>query len=192
MTVTMQAPIENAKQLEEQNAKALNAAWWEGSTKQGEENPHFNFSVYEWTEVKIRDVQLGIDKKSYVASGTIEEPTVVQKGEKIIYDVVVDNKSNYESFQDVYVYDYLPSAVTSHPNQYAYYKEGEGDINNYKLIKDDGLIDYTLDKNKNTIRFKISQILSGENIHILIPVTVTTNEKEVIKNKAELTGFNNK
>ena len=192
MTVTMQAPIENAKQLEAQNAKALNAAWWEGSTKQGEENPHFNFSVYEWTEVKIRDVQLGIDKKSYVASGTIEEPTVVQKGEKIIYDVVVDNKSNYESFQDVYVYDYLPSAVISHPNQYAYYKEGEGDINNYKLIKDDGLIDYTLDKNKNTIRFKISQILSGENIHILIPVTVTTNEKEVIKNKAELTGFNNK
>lgn len=192
MTVRMQAPVKNAKQLEEQNAKALNAAWWEGSTKQGEENPHFNFSVYEWTEVKIRDVQLGIDKKSFVASGTEEVPAVVQKGDKIIYDVIVNNKSNYESFQDVYVYDYLPKSVTLSQNNLAYYKEGAGDINNYKLIKNDSLITHTFNKNENAVEFKINQILANEKIHILIPVTVTTNKKETIINNSELTKFNNK
>lgn len=192
MTVTMQAPVENAKALEEQNAKALNAAWWEGSTKQGEEEAHFNFSVYEWTEVKIRDVQLGIDKKSYVASGTIEQPAIVQKGDKIIYDVIVNNKSSYESFNNITVYDYLPNAVTSHPNYFAYYKEGEGDINNYSLIKESNFIEANYNKKNNSIKFKINQLLAGEVVHILIPVTVTTSEKEVIKNKAELVEFNDK
>ena len=191
ITVTMQAPTKNIKTLEEQNAKALNAAWWEGTTKQGDEEPHFNFSVYEWTEVRIRDIQLDIDKKSYVTSGTEEEPTKVQKGDKIIYDVEVNNKSNYESFSDVYVSDYFPEAVRIYPDYLAYYIEGEGNINNYKLVSEDNKIEFALDQNNNIIKFKINQLLAEEKIHILIPTTVTTSKREVIMNRAELSRFNN-
>lgn len=190
ITVTMQAPVENAKELEDINAKALNASWWEGTTKQGNEAPHFNFSVYEWTEVLIRDVQIGLDKKSYIESGTQEVPRTVQKGDKIIYDITVDNKSNFESFSEVYVYDYLPSAVTAHPDFLAYYKEGEGDLDNYKLMSEDGVIEFSSDDGYKSIEFKINQLLAGEVVHILIPVTVTTSQKEVIKNETRLIRFN--
>ena len=189
-TITMQAPAKNAKELEEQGAMAMNEAWWKGTTQQGNESSHFNYSVYEWTQVLIRDVQISLDKQSYKASGSEDNPAVVQKGEKIIYDVVVKNDSTYESFSDVYVYDEFSDAVLVHPDYLAYYKEGEGDVNNYKLLGEDGAIDVEFDDDYKKLKFNVKQLLAGEKIHILIPVTVTTNNKELITNQAKLEGFN--
>ena len=190
MTVTMKAPVENALELEKNHAKALNCAWWLGTTQQGGESPHLNFSVYEWTEVLIRDVQVSIDKKSHVESGSKSKPKTVQKGDKIIYDVIINNDSDYESFSDVYVTDMLPDSVKVHPDYFAYYKDGEGSIDNYKLMSEDGAIEYSSNDDYKTIDFKIKQLLAGDVVHILIPVTVTTNKEEVIENQAKLLGFN--
>jgi len=190
ITVTMKAPVENALELEKEHAKAMNCSWWLGTTQQGTEVPHLNFSVYEWTEVLIRDVQVSIDKQSHIESGTKANPKTVQKGDKIIYDIIVDNDSDYESFADVYVTDILPDSVIAHPDYLAYYKEGEGSIDDYKLMKEDGAIEYFSDDDFKTINFKIKQLLVGDTVHILIPVTVVTNEEETIENQAKLTGFN--
>ena len=189
ITFTMQAPVENAIELQDSGAKAKNVSWWKGTTQQGNEMAHFNYSVYEWTEVLLRDVQLGIDKQSYKESGTEEAPAKVQKGEKLIYDVIVKNESNYESFSDVIVTDEISDSVQVHPEYLAYYREGEGDIDNYKLLSEDGAISATVDN--NNIQFIIKQLLAGDSIHILIPVTVITSNDEVITNQARLDGFNN-
>ena len=191
ITMTMQAPVDNAKELEEAGATAKNASWWKGTTQQGNEAPHFSYSVYEWTQVLLHDVPISIDKKSSKVSGTEENPTMVQKGEKFIYDVVVKNDSTFESFSDVLVTDEVSEAVLVHPDYLAYYKAGEGSINEYRLLSEDGAIDVEFDNDNRKMNFNVKQLLAGEELHILIPVTVTTSNKELITNQAQLRGFNN-
>ena len=190
ITMTMQAPVDNAKELEEAGATAKNASWWKGTTQQGNEDPHFSYSVYEWTQVLLHDVPISIDKQSFKPSGTEADPAMVQKGEKIIYDVVVKNDSTFESYSDVLVTDEVSETVLVHPDYLAYYKAGEGSINEYRLLSEDGAIDVEFDNDNRKMNFNVKQLLAGEELHILIPVTVTTSNKETIINQARLEGFN--
>ena len=191
ITMTMQAPVDNAKELEAAGATAKNASWWKGTTQQGNEAPHFSYSVYEWTQVLLHDVPISLDKQSFKPTGTEADPAMVQKGEKIIYDVVVKNDSTFESFSDVLVTDEVSDSVLVHPDYLAYYKTGEGSINEYRLLSEDGAIDVEFDNDNRKMNFNVKQLLAGEELHILIPVTVTTSNKELITNQAQLRGFNN-
>ena len=187
--LTMQAPVENVKALEAKNAKALNAAWWSGITQQLSEPSHDNFTVFEWTEVGIKDVEIDIDKESYVPSGTKEKPAVVKNGDLLTYDIIVKNKGTWATINNVLVRDILPKEVSANLDDVAYYIEGEGSFENSTLVSDSGLVQMTADG--QTLDFRISQLLSGEVLHILIPTVVHATTSDDIENKASILEFNN-
>ena len=187
--LTMQAPVENVKALEAKNAKALNAAWWSGITQQLSEPSHDNFTVFEWTEVGIEDVDVDIDKESQVPSGTKEKPAVVKNGDLLTYDIIVKNNGTWAIINNVLVRDVLPKEVRANLEDVAYYIEGEGSFENKTLVSDSGLVQMTA--NGQTLDFRISQLLSGEVIHILIPTIVHATTADDIENKASILEFNN-
>ncbi len=188
--LNMQAPVDNAVYLEKENAKAMNVAWWGGTTSQlGVE--HYNFSVYEWNEVLLTVPQVGVEKQSHIESGTEDDPTNVIQGDVITYDILVTNKSTYEMLSDVNVSDVLPDGVIPIVSDLAYYIEGEGSLENSTLMSKTEFVKYT--QNGMNLSFTISQLLSGQVVHILIPVEVDpayTGTSDTIKNIAQLNGFN--
>ncbi len=188
--VTMQAPTENVEQLEHDNAKALNSAWWAGITKQGDEPEHLNFSVYENTAVVVGEAKANISKTSYVESGTSESPTIVHNGDKIIYDIKVTNSSTYESISNVKVVDNLPNSVSLIEEDLSYYFGGEGNVNNSIKVNSNNIVEYEIDNQK--ITFTISQINSQQEIHLLLPVKVMSKNQndDVIMNNASIVSFN--
>ncbi len=188
--VTMQAPTENVEQLENDRAKALNAAWWAGITKQGDEPEHLNFSVYENTAVVVGESKAEITKSSYVESGTSSAPTIIHNGDKIIYDVKVSNTSTYESITNVKVVDNLPEATALIEDDLSYYIDGIGDVNNSIKVTDNNVVSYNKDNQKLTLT--INQLNSQESMHLLIPVIVNSKKQsdDVIKNTAAIVEFN--
>ena len=190
VTLTMQAPVENIDELFESRAKAYNSAWWSGTTQQLDEPQHDNLSVYEWTEVLISKPTIAIDKASYVESGTNENPTKVQNGDIITYDLIINNKSLIESLSQVKFVDNLPANVIPDLESISYYYEGEGNIENSIPINSTSLIKMVASSNQ--LNFEISQLLSNQKIHVLIPTKVSAYRDEKITNTFQLIGMNGK
>lgn len=187
--INMTAPVENASILEEKGAKAMNSAWWSGTTQTTEET-HYNFSVYEWTEVLITEVPITLEKNSYIASGTEALPTVVLQGDKILYDILVINKSNYDTINNAIVIDNLPEGVTPIMSEIGYYIDGQGTVDKPILITDTSLV--TMEQDGTALKFEVTQVLSSQIVHIIIPVNVAEdiNNANLIINSAVLDGFN--
>ncbi len=186
-TITMQAPTRNVEELEKNNAYAYNAAWWSGTTKQGDEPAHFNLSVYEYTKVGITTPKLNIRKTAKVNKKDL--PTVKFK-ENLVYNLSVSNNNEHESFSKVIIEDDIPSNVTPNLDEISFYKEGIGNEDNSTLLKDSSLVKMTNSGSKLT--FEISQILAQEEIHILIPTTPKSLINTQVDNNFALKAFNNK
>ena len=186
----MQAPTENVEQLAQEHAQALNAAWWKGITKQGDEPEHLNFSVYENTAVVVGETKADINKSSYVQSGTSMLPAIIHNGDKVIYDIEISNTSTYESLSNIQVVDNLPNELSLIENELSYYFDGEGNVNNSIRISENDLITYVIDNNK--ITFNIKQLYSSQKIHLLIPVNIISSgqNNDVIMNQAAIISFN--
>lgn len=186
--LTMKAPLENINSLVDRNAKALNAAWWSGTTQQLNQVAHDNFTVFEWTQVGLKNVDIEVDKESYIPSGTKDNPAIVEKNGTIIYDIVVKNTSDWAIHKNVKVRDTLPKEVKPMLKDITYYIEGEGSLENSTLVSESGIIQMT--NNEQAVEFTISQLLSGDTLHLLIPTTVVNSENiKVIENKALLFEF---
>lgn len=185
--LTMQAPIDNYKSLMEKGAKARNASWWLGTTKQLNEPDHLNFSVYEWTEIGIKEPKISIGKSSKIESGTKDNPSLVKSGDKILYDIAVTNDSIYESITDVIVNESLPDGVIVDYDNISYYYDN--DIDNSKLVKDSDAIKAIM--GNNAIDFSINQVLSSQVVHLIIPVNVKSGyDEKVLDNTAVIVGYN--
>ncbi len=185
--LTMKAPVENVSALVDKNAKALNTSWWSGTTQQLNQVAHDNFTVFEWTEVGIKDVAIEVDKESYIPSRTKDSPAIVENGDTIVYEIVVKNTSEWTTLNNVKVRDVLPNEVKPILANISYYIEGEGSFEEPTLVSDSGIIKMTA--NGQTLDFMINRVLSKDIIHILIPTTVNTKDLTVIENIAELLEF---
>lgn len=183
----MQAPSKGVETLISNNAKAKNAAWWTGHTKQLNEPEHLNLSVYEWTEVGIKNNIIDISKSSIIESGTQSHPTLVQMGDEIVYNIAVYNGNDFESLFNVLVNETLPSGIVPLFDDMRYYYDDNEE--SFKYIKDSTAI--TAVQNSNVIDFKVNQVLAGQVVHIIVPVIVNSEyETNILENVAVVEGYN--
>ena len=189
VNVTMQAPVKDVKTLESSNAKACNAGWWSGITKQGNEPEHSNLSVFEWTELLITEPKINVEK-----AAIIEEKegynNSVRFGETYYYDLMVTNQNQNESLANVKVVDNIPDTLKIDYDNISFYFDGVGDKDHSTKLSDSSFVKLNYDG--NNVAFFISQLLTNEKIHILIPVKVIKITDSVIDNKFTVLGFNNK
>ncbi len=186
--VNMQAPVENYAALADANARAANASWWSGTTQQSLEADHFNFSVFEYTSVRISDIPLDIKKESAVASGTKKDPKVVEDGDELTYFITINNTSEVETVTDISILDSLPEGVKVDFDHISYCMNG--DLENKKLLTEtDAIKRISPDGNMN-LKFDIKQLLADESLTIVLPVIIDAEEGTEITNTASLTGFN--
>lgn len=188
--ITMQAPYTNFENNISNSIMAQNASWWSGTTVQGTNNSHQNFSVYEWTKIGLKSPQISIVKKSHKESGTLLKPTTVAYGDKIIYDIVVGLDESYTVASNITIEDVLPDAVELDSDSIGYYKEGQGDFENYTLSASD---DFTnVDINGKKVSISIKELLSTEKVHFIIPVYVKKAlPNSPIDNVAKIVQYNN-
>lgn len=189
VNVTMQAPVNDVKTLENSRAKACNAAWWSGITKQGEEPEHSNLSVFEWTELLISEAKIDVEKKAIIEEKEGYENSV-RFGEEFYYDLMVTNQNQNESLSNVKVVDNIPDTLEIDYDNISFYIDGAGDKEHSTKLKDSSFVKLNYDG--NNVGFIISQLLTNEKIHILIPVKVIKITDSVINNNFTVLGFNNK
>ena len=189
VNVTMQAPVDDIKTLESSNAKACNVAWWSGITKQGEEPEHSNLSVFEWTELLITEPKINVEKATIIEEKEGYENSV-RFGETYYYDLMVTNQNQNESLANVKVVDNIPDTLEIDYDNISFYIDGVGDKEHSTKLSDSSFVKLNYDG--NNVAFFISQLLTNEKIHILIPVKVIKITDSVIDNKFTVLGFNNK
>ena len=189
VNVTMQAPVKDVKTLESSRAKACNAAWWSGITKQGEEPEHSNLSVFEWTELLISEAKIDVEKKAIIEEKEGYENSV-RFGEEFYYDLMVTNQNQNESLSNVKAVDNIPDTLEIDYDNISFYIDGAGDKDHSTKLKDSSFVKLNYDG--NNVGFIISQLLTNEKIHILIPVKVIKITDSVINNNFTVLGFNNK
>lgn len=193
ITVTMQAPMSNVQELVDNHAKARNASWWSGYTKQGSDPQNFSMSVFEWTELGISTPNLSIKKEAFVldSEGELaESQSIVHLGDTIVYDLQVENISDYESVTKVKLVDNLPANVEPLYDDIKFYYEGEGDYSTAISINESSVVKTNYEN--NDIALDVSQLLSGQKIHILLPTHPRVAESKTITNSFKLMGYNGK
>ena len=193
ITITMQAPMTNVQELVDNHAKARNASWWSGNTKQGNDPQHFNMSVFEWTELGISTPNLAVHKDAFVldSEGELSDSqSIVHLGDTIVYDLQVENISEFESVTKVKLVDNLPANVEPLYDDISFYYEGEGDYTTATSIKESSVVKTNYED--NDIALDVSQLLSGQKIHILLPAHPRVAESKTITNNFQLMGYNGK
>lgn len=169
VTITMRAPTEGIKALEESGALAINTAWQTATTQSVLSSAVATTTEEsQYTEVSIRTPEAGIYKASAPASGTEASPQAVEKGSTLTYDIRIVNEENAFTLKDVVATDTIPDGLMVDTAAIQWYSGANSA--SAALVSESSRV--SVAKSGQTLTFTMAEMLIGETIHFLIPTTV--------------------
>ncbi len=192
--ITMTAPsnyedyIDNPSTDTDETVYAYNSAYIQTTSKLIDGGSESS-SITECSPVTVslKAPEVEIHKSSDPASGTQENPTDVEMGGTITYNLAISNTGKAEAIYNLKVEDVIPDGLTIQEDEIQYYLGSNASKPVY--VKDATRVSVTRDGQK--LEFSIDKLDAGETIHLLVPTTVAKVGK-VFENTAKLTEFNGK
>lgn len=140
---------------------------------------------YSDADVTLKNVEPELHKTSNPETGTQDAPTIVHQDGELIYTISVKNTDDTFTLNDIVVEDTIPDGLLIDT---ANIKVHFGDVSNAVKVSVSPRV--SLEKTGQHLTFKISSLLPGETMNLVIP-TLVTAEKGVLENTAKITSINN-
>ncbi len=171
--INMKAPLERAKEYEENNSLAYNTTYLSatlldvasGSLTETQHVPTHH------TQLAIKEPRLEIHKSSDPESGTEDDPTDVINYDPLNYDIYVSNKELAESMENVVIQDNIPEGLEIDSDNIMFYSGTDSATR--QPISESSRIKFEQDG--QMLRFKITTLAAGETMHFLVPTQVASS-----------------
>ena len=139
---------------------------------------------YAESTVTIKDIEPELHKTATPVSGTLEAPTLVDKGDEVKYKISVKNKDSESSQKDILVEDVIPENMIVTNSDIKVYVTDE---NHALTAMDSPRVDFTRDG--RNLKFLIHELLPSETMYFTI-VAISDGNHVVYANQAHITDTN--
>ena len=141
----------------------------------------------EATRVSLRDADVSLAKSANPASGTINLPKVVSRGEDIAYTITLKNTNTATAITNVKIEDVIPDTLSFDADRIEYYFGS----NSPALVS--GATGVSVSQSGNTVTFHVNSLAPEQTVNFVVHTTVKTDlvSGAAIQNAATLVAFDN-